>query len=283
MIIRFAAPALALAALCPTPAEAAPQPPPRSCPGAEEAESFGLEMLRKASPTPDTYERDRAAGVAALAERQRAKERIFAAPAGPGPHGMISHLAEQSRTAPDARRRELFRRAAEDQFGRHSSGTVARREDWAKGLSANAAGFVRHVIAAAGCRSDLENTAWLKADLQANGWYRISSSGEAADSAAWLLVQHADRDRPFQAAVLKMLDELVETGETNRKNHGYLFDRVAAAQGRPQRFATQGRCTGPGTWEPHETESPENVDQRRAALGLPPLADYKAKIASACH
>ena len=122
--------------------------------------------------------------------------------------------------------------------------------------------------------ADEAHTAELAALIDRHGWFRISVFGEEADADAWLLVQHADRDVAFQKRVLALLEPLVEMEETSPSHYAYLWDRVAMNEERPQRYGTQGRCTGPGTWEPFEIEDPERVDERRAATGLQPLDEY---------
>jgi len=115
---------------------------------------------------------------------------------------------------------------------------------------------------------DCDNTAWLKQQLPKIGWFTIPKYGEEADTAAWHLVQHADREPAFQREMLDKLQAL-PPGHTDRKRIGYLFDRVARAEGRPQRYGTQGTCKG-ATWEPHALEDPDRVDEYRASLGMKP-------------
>ena len=78
--------------------------------------------------------------------------------------------------------------------------------------------------------------------------------------------------------MLQLLEGLAARQETQPKSYAYLHDRVAVAQGRPQRYGAQGRCTGPGTWEPAEVESPDELDARRASRGLPPESEYLARF-----
>jgi hypothetical protein len=93
-----------------------------------------------------------------------------------------------------------------------------------------------------------------------------------ADAA--LLVQHADADPAFQAAVLPMLEAAFTAGVVNGQEVAMLTDRVAKAQGRPQRFGTQTTITdGRVIFDPIADSA--QVDARRAAMGLPPLTDYK--------
>jgi hypothetical protein len=135
---------------------------------------------------------------------------------------------------------------------------------------------------------DQQNTAELKNLLKIYPWFTISEFGPETSEHAWLLVQHADLDAPFQRQVLAILEPLVAKGETNPKNFAYLYDRVASSFNNPadrklQRYGTQGMCTGPGTWEPLPVENPDKLDERRAAVGLPPMAEYKKHFVNLCH
>jgi len=135
---------------------------------------------------------------------------------------------------------------------------------------------------------DSENTNDLKGLLQIYSWFTISTFGSHADRDAWLLVQHADLDIAFQRQVLRILENLYVSGETSPANYAYLFDRVASSfndpsQRKPQRYGTQGTCTGPGTWEPLPVEDPANLDNLRKEVGLEPMADYIKRFKEICH
>src|SRR5690606_7281333 len=155
--------------------------------------------------------------------------------------------------------------------------SAAREQvDWAAALSDPARAYAYFIIASRSCTLDEENTQWLKAQVSQGGWFTVSKYGADADFAAWLLVQHADLDVPFQTEMLLILEPLVAAKETSQSNYAYLYDRVAVNSGRPQRYGTQGRCTAAGVWEPREVEQREKLDERRAAVGLGPEADYIA-------
>ena len=135
---------------------------------------------------------------------------------------------------------------------------------------------------------DGHNLAELKPLLDKYGWFGIGKFGSNADRDAWLLVQHADQDIEFQKKVLAALEPLAKTGETNLKNYAYLFDRVAVNLRQPdkrglQRYGTQGRCIGPGTWAPFPVEDPESLDARRAEVGLMPEAEYQKFFKDVCR
>jgi hypothetical protein len=62
-------------------------------------------------------------------------------------------------------------------------------------------------------------------------------------------------------------------------NLAYLTDRVLVAQKKPQRYGTQARPEG-GKMVPFPIEDEAKVDERRAELGLAPLADYLKQMES---
>ncbi|HEY0044390.1 MAG TPA: DUF6624 domain-containing protein [Allosphingosinicella sp.] len=263
-------------------AAAPAQPAPARCPTAAEAPAAANAFLKGISTSPLQFEADRSEAITALARREAARRAIFTGTPGNGPFGIVSHYSALARSAPDVRRLELFTRAAEDQFARISQQIIAARTDWAEDLSDGAAAYLGQLIGFEACRADAENTAWLKADIAKNGWYRISAFGPDADNAAWLLVQHSDADPGFQAEMLFVLGKLVAARETAPRNRAYLFDRVAVAEKRLQLYGTQGACTAKGKWEPHRLESPGTVDRLRKEAGLEPLADYKKVMGRAC-
>jgi len=188
----------------------------------------------------------------------------------------IADLLRHAREADTDWTRELFIRVAKDQFWRGGLGAdVSER----LGLSdaADAAAF-RSLVVLRLQEIDASNTAFLKADVdRRGGWPGKSAIGAGAAHFAWLLVQHADRDPEFQERALALMEPMVPQGEVEAKDFAYLFDRVAVAAGRPQRYGSQGRCVpGEGRWAPRPMEEPELIDQRRASVGLGPMADYIA-------
>jgi hypothetical protein len=129
---------------------------------------------------------------------------------------------------------------------------------------------------------DQENTAALRGYAEQFGWFPRSDWDWRPGWNAWLLIQHADGDPAFQARVLATMAPLVEDGEIGIKNYAYLYDRVARNHDVPQRYATQGRCTSPGIWEPLPLEEPLKVDSLRNEAGLEPLEDYAMYEAEKC-
>lgn len=135
-------------------------------------------------------------------------------------------------------------------------------------------------------RVDAHNRDVLKQYLSRMDWFRISVWGESMDNRAWLIAQHADRDVEFQKDVLRRLEKLVALKETSGSSFAYLFDRVATNTGKKQRYGTQGRCVGPGNWQPGELEDPARVDELRRESGIADrmgtLAQYQATMNAHC-
>lgn len=117
--------------------------------------------------------------------------------------------------------------------------------------------------------SDKKSTARMKEIVAKYGWPGKSLIGSDGARAAWLLVQHADKDVEFQKQCLVLIEAAVKTGEMRGIEYAYLFDRLAVAERRPQRYGTQFANNKP---QPIEDEA--HVDERRKKLGLPTMGEY---------
>jgi hypothetical protein len=122
------------------------------------------------------------------------------------------------------------------------------------------------------------NSDWLKGVLTRIGWFDISRYGAEASQAAWLIVQHSDHDPAWQEQVLAALGPRVARGDMQRSYYAYLVDRVAVNAGRPQTYGTQGRCQGRGNLELRPVIDRDNLDRRRAEMGLDSIADYTIRF-----
>jgi hypothetical protein len=130
-------------------------------------------------------------------------------------------------------------------------------------------------------RVDFENTQWLKAHVAAKGWPKYSEVGEKAANAAWLLAQHADHDPAFQLQALRLMEPLLATREVSAGDYAYLYDRITLKLTGKQRYATQFWCSE-GKMQPRPLEQPDQVDELRAAMQLPPLAEYAQFFRPTC-
>ena len=175
---------------------------------------------------------------------------------------------DQSAVGDPGLRDQLLARVARDQAIRDTS-VVQMRE-----TGTNTPALIRSEQAV-----DSANLAWLKPQLERAGFPTMAQVGRDGVFAAALLVQHADDDPSFQAAVLPQIEAAFKAGVVSGEWVALLTDRVAKAQGRPQRYGTQATMTG-GRLVIDPIADSAQVDARRAAMGLPPLADYKRMLDS---
>ncbi|HEY0199733.1 MAG TPA: DUF6624 domain-containing protein [Rhodanobacter sp.] len=137
-------------------------------------------------------------------------------------------------------------------------------------------------ISAAVYAVDGRNLPRLKQIDATQGFPTTAQVGKDGVDAAWLLVQHADRDPTFQAHVLDELRPRFSTGDISVQDFSMLTDRVLTAQKKPQRYGSQFETVN-GRMQPKPMEMPAEVDQRRAAIGLPPMADYACMLGMMYH
>lgn len=122
-------------------------------------------------------------------------------------------------------------------------------------------------------RIDHDNTEWMKTVIAKHGWPGKNLVGADGANAAWLFVQHADMDKPFQKQAILLLEAAVAKGEASGQQLAYLSDRVLTGEGKPQRYGTQYHEVD-DKLVPQPIEDAAHVDERRAKVGLGPLAEY---------
>lgn len=132
------------------------------------------------------------------------------------------------------------------------------------------------------CHIDRENLAYLKTVIARARWPTMSRDGADAAHDAWLLAQHADVDPAFQEQVLALMEPLVARHEASGKDYALLFDCVALARHRPQRFGTQFG-DGDGCLAVERVEDHPGLDARRKSVGLETLAENAKHISAAYH
>jgi hypothetical protein len=171
---------------------------------------------------------------------------------------------------------ELLGSVIPDQMARASWGEGRWKE--APRLSSAAQTMLNVRLVGAMADVDHENTAFLKWVVDQHGWPTISRDGSSAAANAWLLVQHADADPPFQLKALRLMQPLLAKGEVDKANYALLYDRVMVNIGQKQIYGTQMTCSG-GKLVPHPIEDEANLAKRRADMGLPPMAEYLKLLA----
>jgi hypothetical protein len=159
----------------------------------------------------------------------------------------------------DALRTELLARAGRDQAARESLPREHDMQQWTR--------IVEQV--------DRANTAWLREIIAEFGWPGHQLVGVEAAHAAWLLAQHAPLD--LQEECLLLLEDAVSRDDASRQDLAYLMDRVLMLRGQPQVYGTQ-YLERDGILTLWTVEEPGGLDQRRAALGLEPEAQNRARL-----
>lgn len=120
---------------------------------------------------------------------------------------------------------------------------------------------------------DQENTEWAKRVVEAYGWPTHSLVGEESAHLFWLLVQHTP-DSEFQEMCLTLMTEAAKARQASRTDLAYLYDRVQMYNKKPQKFGTQLIGVKEGGFKLWVVEDPEELDNRRKELELPPIREY---------
>ena len=165
-------------------------------------------------------------------------------------------------------RAELLRRVADDQEVREHLAAVLRA-----GEQPDPRLVTRLMLV------DSTNAAWIAHVVDAHGWPGPTAVGADGANAAFLLVQHTDRDTALQARALPLLERAYQREEATGQQVALLTDRLATARGQPQLYGTQASLdSGRVVFRPIADSA--GVDARRAALGLAPLGEYRRMLES---
>ena len=124
--------------------------------------------------------------------------------------------------------------------------------------------------------TDADNTSYLLGLIADVGWIDAETFGEEAADNAWLIVQHT-RDLGLKWTVLQELEREIQKRGAGDGDFALLWDRTRIWLGHKQRYGSQIFHGPDGMFMP-PIEEPEAVDERRARLGMEPLADYLARF-----
>jgi uncharacterized protein DUF6624 len=157
-----------------------------------------------------------------------------------------------------ALRSELVQLGAEDQ---------AVREGFGPALARNDTDYALRVLT-----GDSARTKRLREIVAAHGWPTPQLVGKDGVNAAWLILQHTP-DTAFRRRLLPQLDSAAARGDLPARDMATMTDRMLTESGKPQRYGTQFAIVA-GRLVAHPLEDTLHVDERRAAVGLPPMAEY---------
>ncbi|WDO12440.1 hypothetical protein MH928_14045 [Flavobacterium sp. WW92] len=125
--------------------------------------------------------------------------------------------------------------------------------------------------------TDSLNLIQVEAIINKHGWLGSDKIGSQANTTLFMVIQHAEL--PAQIKYLPMMREAVKKGNARASSLALLEDRVALKQGKKQIYGSQI------SWNMKTNESfvapledPDNVDLRRAEVGLPNLQAYLAEM-----
>ncbi len=125
---------------------------------------------------------------------------------------------------------------------------------------------------------DARNIRRLEEIIAQHGWPGIKEVGSKAASAAFLILQHSDLSH--QKKYLPLVREAAAKGEMRASSLALLEDRIRLREGQKQIYGSQVTTNSANQWEPLPLEDANNVDARRASVGLGPIADYLQGFAS---
>lgn len=128
---------------------------------------------------------------------------------------------------------------------------------------------------------DADNVAALVKLVDRQGWPGIRAVGDRAATAAFLILQHADL--ALQKKYLPLYRAAVAEGEARPWNLALLEDRVLTREGKKQLYGSQWHEDGKGVMELYPIEDEANVDTRRKALHMRPVAEDAASYGVEYH
>lgn len=109
--------------------------------------------------------------------------------------------------------------------------------------------------------------------LDTQGWPGPELAGKNGSRAIWLVIQHADLS--VQEKYLPMMRQAVAENKASSTDLAYLEDRVLMREGKPQIYGSQiVPHPETGAWMLYKVEDPDNLDRRRATVGLGPIQEY---------
>jgi hypothetical protein len=155
---------------------------------------------------------------------------------------------------------------AEELQRRRDVEQAIRDFSWWEGLTIEEQRAAMQIVGRAMTEIDADNTAWLKAHLPADGWFRISRDGAAVTNNAFLIVQHSP-DAAWRKEIVARMEPLAKLGEVSPGNFALMFDRVMLTETGKQRYGSQAICRD-GDLVMAPMDEPEKVQERRDAIGF---------------
>jgi len=117
------------------------------------------------------------------------------------------------------------------------------------------------------------NESWLRGTVARYGWIDLTRFGAKTSGAAIIMAKHSADTRLLLAA-MPMMEHDLALDPKFAQTFAVACDQLLLSLGERQRYGSQV-CSDPGA-QPYlcAVEAPQQLDERRAAIGLPPIEDY---------
>lgn len=125
--------------------------------------------------------------------------------------------------------------------------------------------------------TDNRNLQIIKKLLDTHGWPTKAEVGNTGNTTVFLVIQHSDL--ATQQKYFPMAKQAAERGDLSKSGLALLQDRILIGEGKAQIYGSQlhtDPTTGKTAFSPIEDEA--HVDERRAAIGMEPLASYAKRF-----
>lgn len=125
--------------------------------------------------------------------------------------------------------------------------------------------------------TDAHNLQRITKLLDTHGWPTKAEVGNTGTTTVFLVIQHSNL--PVMEKYFPMAKQAAERGDLSKSALALLQDRILIGQGKPQIYGSQlhtDSATGKTVFSPIEDEA--HVDERRAAIGMEPLASYAKRF-----
>jgi hypothetical protein len=118
----------------------------------------------------------------------------------------------------------------------------------------------------------------LREIVDEHGWPGRSLVGDDGAKAASHVLKHAISDPDLHYRCLPLMQAAAAAGEIPADQPALILDGIRFFEGRPLVYGVQFDWDENGEMSPLPIEDEERVDERRAAVGLPPLAQQTRMI-----
>lgn len=165
---------------------------------------------------------------------------------------------------------ELAGRKARERYLAELLLPVITRSDLDEGASGEILRETRDTIS----EVETANTRWAIAQLDPD---RFAALEQAQPRLAADILRWAERDESGRGRIIAALEPVALAGRYDPQAFAEMTDAFAIAESRPQIYGTALACVD-GHREPAPLRAPDNLDARRIALGLAPMAEARGAL-----